>query len=128
MILPQRLDAIRSVSLQWTFDLPPEPPPYGKKGPRRDDWMWTKVWSTLAQMKGLIDLLVEIRIPEGSEWALPSWAEKEIGVLKPLKGIKIAGTFELILPFPSKATDAELRDLNCHIRRTSINPLDHGGT
>ncbi|KAG9236731.1 hypothetical protein BJ875DRAFT_210704 [Amylocarpus encephaloides] len=120
LVLPQRLVAIRSIHLQWTFTQPPQLPPYGKKGPRRDDWMWTKGWSNLVQMKRLSELRVEIRIPEGSEWALPSWTESEIAILQPLREVKVAGSFELILPFPSLATDVELEGLPCQIRRIGI--------
>ncbi|KAI2467338.1 hypothetical protein F4781DRAFT_402525 [Annulohypoxylon bovei var. microspora] len=118
LVLPQRFSAIRSVHLQWTFDLPPQLPPYGRSGPRHDDMMWVKVWSTLTQMKGLTELRVEIRIPEGSEWALPLWAEKEVDVLRPLREVEVAGNFELILPFPSNASDTEMEGLPCQIQRT----------
>ena len=80
--------------------------------------MWTTVWHNLAQLKGLSELRVEIRIPAGSGFALPLWTESEISVLQPLREVKIAGSFELILLFPSVATDSELKELPCQIRRT----------
>lgn len=76
------------------------------------------VWHSLAQMKGLTDLRVEIRIPPGSQLALPLWTEAEVSLLQALKAIRVAGSFQLTLPFPSVATHSELDELPCRIQRT----------
>jgi len=123
LILPQRLHAIRTLHFRWPTNKPPRMPDEydGKMGPTRDDWLWMKMWSTLAQMEGLRELVMEIHIMAGAEHhAVPLWTEKEVSLLQPAKQVRVRGKFELVLPFPTRTSHtSELEQLPCTIRRLS---------
>lgn len=61
-VLPQRMNAIRSLEFGWLFYSPH--PPYTRpseiKFPPHDEGTWERVWDTLADMQGLRKLRVDL--------------------------------------------------------------------
>lgn len=86
-ILPQRLNAIRSVELGWYFYIPY--PLYTRKFqpmdyPPYDIATWERVWFTLTNMEGLIKLRVDLV----GNWIEPLTADDERQLLGPANEVK----------------------------------------
>ena len=86
-ILPERLNAIRSLEIQGiAFPSVPDMSPYSRD-------TWTQTWSTIATMRGLSNLTVIIE--PGNQRVLD--AEEEAAYLGPLKQIQQVADYEVRL-------------------------------
>ncbi|PGH27352.1 hypothetical protein AJ80_01064 [Polytolypa hystricis UAMH7299] len=103
-VLPQRLNLVRFLSVQWDcicFWLPNlrVPPPY-------DRYTWFKVWDLIASMQGLRELRVKV-------WNGPRMnRQTEIDVFSPLRELKHLKVFEVELSWKLARENEDDEDEN----------------
>ena len=107
-ILPQRLNAIRSVELGWYFYIPfplymrtsrPEPMGY----PPYDIATWERVWSILANMEGLMKLRVDLV----GRWTEPLTPDEEMQLLGPAMKVKRPRVWDMRIDWEDAEVDWE---------------------
>ncbi len=98
-ILPQRMNTIRSLQLDWYVKHPmyldpvrDRGPPFYTVLPPHDAGTWEKVWQIIARMEGLRELSVSVR---GRGMML--WGAFE-QLLQPLMAVKQVTRFEVVIP------------------------------
>lgn len=104
LLLPQRIDAIRSLTFLWALRLDPlhlveqeareiYPEFFGRPG------IWKTIWHNISDMKGLQTLNVKLKV-----WP-PGWQsinkETATQLLLPIKEVVRPKEFILSLPFPA---------------------------
>ena len=105
-ILPQRLNAIRSVELGWYFNIPY--PLYTRKFqpldyPPYDIATWERVWSILANMEGLTKLRVDLV----GRWIEPLTADEERQLLDPAMKVKRPRVWDMRIDWEDAEVDWE---------------------
>lgn len=105
-ILPQRLNAIRSVELGWYFYIPY--PLYTRKFqpmdyPPYDIATWERVWSILANMEGLMELRVDLV----GRWIEPLTTDEERQLLGPAMKVKRPRVWDMRVDWEDAEVDWE---------------------
>jgi hypothetical protein len=116
LLLPHRIQSIRSLSLFWLFDYDQlfeyRPPVPGIAEPKRlvtADWL--RVWEVIASMQGLrhlsVDLVRDSRyIPKEKVWI---WLESEDALLALIKTVTVPlRNFRMVMPFEEGARELEV--------------------
>lgn len=116
MILPQKANAIRSLRFKW--HLVSNPPLYpaespSKYGPYFKYTVWTAVWNSLAELKGLRHLTVKL-CGHAPLWEALSTEEAE-SLVQPIKAVKVSKSFVLHLFFRNDASAEAWNALPCEI-------------
>ncbi len=103
-LLPQRIDAIRSLRFIWLLSNgPPVGIPPGFAGPQYQELAryqdrWREIWYIISTMKSLQSLYVKLEV--STDWATLNKESAEI-LLEPIKQITRPKIFVLSLPFPA---------------------------
>ena len=116
LLLPQRLNAIRSLDFEWylTRKIPRYPDIKDMQHFRGCEVEWYMIWQTLASMSGLRTLRVKLGVIEASKkW----WAIREAEVLQSAAMVTTPGDFELVLPWVSRFHDPALNTLPCRVSK-----------
>lgn len=105
-ILPQRLNAIRSVELGWYFYIPY--PLYTRKFqptkyPPYDIATWERIWSILANMEGLMKLRVDLV----GRWVEPLTVDEERQLLGPAMEVKRPRVWDMRVDWEDPGVDWE---------------------
>ncbi|APA09142.1 hypothetical protein sscle_04g039120 [Sclerotinia sclerotiorum 1980 UF-70] len=117
LLLPQRFNAIRSMTIDWGFPYG-SPIPLGLEGFSHQTWgFWVKSWKILASMKGLSVLDVKLSgdvFFNSYQWTRLGEEEKAL-VLQPIREVTRPEKFRLLLPFSLEIYDSPLTNLPCSI-------------
>lgn len=105
------------------------PPPIAPTERSAPDWRgclhknstWQEVWRVLAQMKGLSELSVDLKMiaREGRQWECLA-SDKKIELLKPIMSVTSPVHFELRVPFTIDSEDCTWGSLPCTIGKTEF--------
>lgn len=111
VLLPQRLQSIRSLRFNWhrspyyndPFIGPLEPKPQGPKGYRDDaiasrQARWNAIWLNISKLQALNRL--EFILPLTEDYWRPMSAERAENLLAPLRQVTKSNVFLLIIPWP----------------------------
>ncbi|CAD6445777.1 9ce08e0f-959e-497f-989e-71a09d173462 [Sclerotinia trifoliorum] len=117
LLLPQRFNAIRSMTIDWGFPYGSPIPP-GLEGFSHQTWgFWVNSWKILAGMKGLSVLDVKLSSDvffNSYQWTRLQEEEKTL-VLQPIREVTKPKKFRLLLPFSLDLYDSPLTTLPCAI-------------
>ena len=94
-ILPQRLDAVHSVMMDWERAFSIFNPNNAIAKQNNFEWnAWREAWGIIAQMKGLLDLRIFLKKHD-----FEVSKERRMKMCKPLMEIKGLRVFEVIVPW-----------------------------
>ncbi|KAF7871776.1 hypothetical protein EAF04_003883 [Stromatinia cepivora] len=124
LLLPQRLNAIRSLHLKWeTVDGPPAPP--SSKGFWEPFWGdWVNTWKILAGIKSLSALHVELtgNVFFNTDQWMGYRRDEKVLILQPVRDVAGPATFHVLFPFNLPPDDPSLKALPCSISFTTQYP------
>ncbi|KAE9364359.1 hypothetical protein N431DRAFT_563682 [Stipitochalara longipes BDJ] len=102
-LLPQRINAIRTLRFLWQLpntppiDFPDFPGP-GREAHLKRLRKWKKIWKIISTIAGLRELHIKLNVP--GEWATLN-REAAVELLEPLRQVTKPEVFLLSLPFPA---------------------------
>ena len=114
LLLPQRIDTIKSIHFEWSLNRAPgsEQDQKKKQGIPYNDLLWAEIWKNVASMKGLKHLWVGLDI--GMIW-WQEWLERQRTVFEPLRAVTTPKQFTLITPFLEDLEQEYFAELPCQI-------------
>lgn len=111
-MLPQRINTIRHIRVQWFLQYAPNMIERPSKKPGDYDWAWASIWQILASMESLEHLWINLDIH--STWK-HEWIERQSIVFDPIKAVTTPKHFSLVIPFSEELEQEMLAGLPCQI-------------